>query len=85
VTVHLVLGSKGEEYANEKVQFDLAGYVGVLTEEADAALGGFVGFEYMVSDLVGIDAALHRRQFPRQAKDLSCNFVVSGFKEGAYN
>ena len=38
--------------------YDIEGWVGVLTEEADASLGGFVGFEYMVSDRVGIDATL---------------------------
>jgi outer membrane protein W len=38
--------------------FDLEGWVGVLTQEADASLGGFVGFEYMVSDRVGVDATL---------------------------
>jgi len=38
--------------------YDIECSVGVLTEEADAALGGFVGFEYMVSDLIGLDATL---------------------------
>jgi outer membrane protein W len=38
--------------------YEEGSYTGWYKEEADAALGGFVGFEYMFTDLFGLDATL---------------------------
>jgi outer membrane protein W len=39
-------------------EIDSDGVVGDLTIEADSAFGGFFGFEYMFTDLFGLDATL---------------------------